>query len=56
MQSQTTPTAWRNDAPLVARTLSTEQAAAALHIRPQTLRAAVCRERRRSTLSQSPHL
>ncbi len=44
MQSQTTPTAWRNDAPLVARTLSTEQAAAALHIRPQTLRAAVCRD------------
>ena len=27
-----------------ARTLSTEQAAAALHIRPQTLRAAVCRD------------
>ena len=44
MQAQTTPTAWRNDAPLAARTLSTEQAAAALHIRPQTLRAALCRD------------
>lgn len=43
MQTQTIPTAWRNDAPLAARTLSTEQAAAALHIKPQTLRAAVCR-------------
>ena len=29
---------------LAARTLSTEQAAAALHIRPQTLRAAMCRD------------
>ena len=44
MQAQATPTAWRNDAPLAARTLSTEQAAAALHIRPQTLRAALCRD------------
>lgn len=44
MQAQTIPTAWRNDAPLSARTLSTEQAAAALHIRPQTLRAALCRD------------
>ena len=35
MQAQTIPTAWR--------TLSTEQAAAALHVKPQTLRAAVCR-------------
>ncbi|WP_041645547.1 hypothetical protein [Aromatoleum aromaticum] len=43
MQAQTIPTAWRNDAP-PARTLSTEQAAAALHIRPQTLRAAICRD------------
>ena len=43
MQAQTIPTAWRNDAPLAARTLSTEQAAAALHVKPQTLRAAVCR-------------
>ncbi len=44
MQAQTIPTAWRNDAPLAARTLSTYQAAAALHIRPQTLRAALCRD------------
>jgi len=43
MQAQVIPTAWRNNAPLAARTYSTEQAAAALHIRPQTLRAAVCR-------------
>ena len=35
MQTQITPS---------ARTLSTEQAAAALHIRPQTLRAALCRD------------
>ena len=44
MQAQTTPTAWRNDAPLAARTLSTELAAAALHIKAQTLRAALCRD------------
>ncbi|NMG73710.1 hypothetical protein [Aromatoleum diolicum] len=37
------PTAWRNDAPLASRTYSTEQAAAVLHVRPQTLRAALCR-------------
>jgi len=43
MHTQTIPTAWRNDAPLAARTYSTEQAAAALHIRPQTMRAALCR-------------
>lgn len=35
MQTQITPS---------ARTLSTEQAAAALHIKPQTLRAAHCRD------------
>jgi hypothetical protein len=44
MKAATIPTAWRNDAPLAARTLTTEQAAAALHIRPQTLRAALCRD------------
>lgn len=44
MQAQPLPTTWRTDAPLAARTLSTEQAAAALHIRPQTLRAALCRD------------
>lgn len=36
MQPQATPTA--------SRSLSTEQAAAALHVRPQTLRAALCRD------------
>ncbi|HQZ01699.1 MAG TPA: hypothetical protein PKW99_03530 [Thauera sp.] len=43
MQVKTTPATWRNDAPL-ARTCSTEQAADALHIKPQTLRAALCRD------------
>ena len=37
-------TSWRNEAPLAARTYSTEQAAAVLHVRPQTLRAALCRD------------
>jgi len=40
----TTHTAGRHDAPLAARTLSTDQAAAALHIKPQTLRSAMCRD------------
>lgn len=44
MQAQTIPPPWRNDAPLAARSYSTEQAAAALHIKPQTLRAALCRD------------
>lgn len=44
MQAQIIPTTWRNDAPLAARSYSTEQAAAALHIKPQTLRAALCRD------------
>lgn len=44
MQTATTPTSRRNDAPLAARTLSTEQAAAVLHVKPQTLRSAVCRD------------
>ncbi len=44
MLNATIPTSWRNDAPLAARTLSTEQAAAALHVKPQTLRAALCRD------------
>lgn len=38
MQNQATP----NAAP--RRTYSTEEAAAALHIKPQTLRAAMCRD------------
>lgn len=44
MQIATTPSTWRNDAPLAARTLSTEQAAAILKVKPQTLRAALCRD------------
>ncbi len=44
MQTVTIHTAGRHDAPLAARTLSTEQAAAALHVRPQTLRSAMCRD------------
>lgn len=44
MQAATIPTSWRNDVPLAARTYSTDQAAAALKIRPQTLRAALCRD------------
>ena len=45
MQSQVNsiPTASRNNASIAARTYSTEQAAAALHVRPQTLHAALCR-------------
>ena len=44
MQAQAIPTTWRNDAPPAHRSYSTEQAAAALHVRPQTLRAALCRD------------
>lgn len=44
MQSATIPTAWRNDAPLATRNYSTEEAAAVLKVRPQTLRAALCRD------------
>lgn len=44
MQAHNTLTAARNDAPQAARTYSTEEAAAALHIKPQTLRAALCRD------------
>lgn len=41
MQTQkTTP---RTDVANILRTYSTEEAAAVLHIRPQTLRAALCR-------------
>ena len=39
----TTPTQ-RTDYASILRTYSTEQAAAALHVRPQTLRAALCRD------------
>ncbi len=43
-QAANISTARRHDAPLGARTYSTDQAAAALHVRPQTLRAALCRD------------
>ncbi len=43
MQTQTAPTQ-RTDYANILRTYSTEQAAAALHVRPQTLRAALCRD------------
>jgi len=43
MQTQTAPTQ-RTDYASILRTYSTEQAAAALHVRPQTLRAALCRD------------
>ena len=44
MQAQTTPTPRRNDAPLATRNYSTDEAAAALKVKPQTLRAALCRD------------
>lgn len=44
MQAATIPSTWRNDAPIAARNYSTEEAAAALKVRPQTLRAALCRD------------
>lgn len=44
MPARTTPTSSRHDAPTVTQTLTTEQAAAAFHVRPQTLRAALCRD------------
>ena len=44
MQTATIPTSRRNDAPLAARNYSTEEAAAVLKVRPQTLRAALCRD------------
>lgn len=42
MQIATTP--WRNDAPLTSRSLSTEELASALKVRPQTIRAGLCRD------------
>ncbi len=44
MQTATIPTSRRNDAPLAARNYSTEEAAAVLKVKPQTLRAALCRD------------
>lgn len=42
MQAATVPTTRRNDAPLAARKLSTDEFAAALRLRPQTIRAGLC--------------
>ncbi len=44
MQRQNTPTAKRTDIASILRNYSTEEAAAALKVRPQTLRAALCRD------------
>ena len=44
MQNATIQAARSSEAPLAARFYSTEEAAAALKVRPQTLRAAVCRD------------
>ena len=44
MQTATTPTTKRTDIASILRNYSTEEAAAALKVRPQTLRAALCRD------------
>lgn len=44
MQAATSTTLKRTDYASILRTYSTEEAAAVLKIRPQTLRAAVCRD------------
>jgi hypothetical protein len=44
MQTATTPTTKRTDIASILRTYSTEEAAAVLKVKPQTLRAAVCRD------------
>ncbi|KAB2968136.1 hypothetical protein [Zoogloea sp.] len=44
MQAATIPTPLRTDYASILRTYSTEEAAAVLKVRPQTLRAAVCRD------------
>ncbi len=44
MQTSTALTTKRTDYASILRTLSTEQAAAALHVKPQTLRAALSRD------------
>lgn len=44
MQTATTPTVRRTDYAHILRTYSTEEAAAVLKVRPQTLRAAICRD------------
>ena len=42
MQAATVPSARRNDAPLATRKLSTDEFAAAIRLRPQTIRASLC--------------
>ncbi len=44
MQTSTSTTIKRTDYAHILRTYSTEEAAAVLKIRPQTLRAAICRD------------
>lgn len=44
MQTATTLTTRRTDIASILRTYSTEEAAAVLKVKPQTLRAAVCRD------------
>ena len=44
MQAATITTTRRTDYASILRTYSTEEAAAVLKVRPQTLRAAVCRD------------
>lgn len=42
MQTQTPPTTWHNDAPLAARTYSTDELAAAFKVKPHTVRQSYC--------------
>jgi hypothetical protein len=44
MQTATTPTTTRTDYASILRTYSTEEAAAVLKVKPQTLRAGLCRD------------
>lgn len=44
MQTATTPTTNRTDYASILRTCTTDQAAAMLGVKPQTLRAALCRD------------
>lgn len=44
MQAATTPTTKRTDYVSILRTYSTEEAAAVLKVKPQTLRAGLCRD------------
>lgn len=44
MSQATSPAIQRTDISSILRTYSTEEAAAALHVKPQTLRAALCRD------------